>query len=288
MEYKLLYATIIYEKYGDYYSQFLCPVLYDSRNLKTREKILEYIRSKVVNFILNESSHLIEDREEDFGPIEFRESRFQNSFSDNILFNQEHGTKVLERASFEDHYNGDFYFYGNIYETTPELLKVKESDCEFFNAQKLYEGGMAPIMRADDLIKSGFTIKDLFYVQVCNWIPSYDVDYRQEYVGGFSTISKNLLGLLTKVKNEFRFKVEEFGSWNYDDHYSYDTGYTGRNDGIKLNELIKKNGQGVFNVINERSRMYYDNADGLVYINGIRMIPVVSYYIKGDKQCEEK
>lgn len=265
MNYKMIYVKLTRDTDYDISSQLLLPVIYDQRYLKTREEIIK----KIKQYVTNELNRLcFKDLERDLQNDIFWREVTENCYiydREALLFNKDNDLRILFSFSYAEEDN-NYYLYGRIYETSIPEIKEQESDLEgdYLNTVK---------NEYSNIFDDNFHIKRYIFCSEYTIYPHYDMDERYEYCGGFKNISKNLLALFLKEREDFYRQYCHF--------YNYCYGNTDGIDDTNKRELnvsvLATNKQFNKNSIVNRCIREYNDGNGLDMSCYIRPVPIVSY-----------
>lgn len=290
MEYKLLYGVVTLDD-GEPQLFNISPMLYDSRNIVTRDKIISVIKDIGID-VINQRLCAYNECNAEEDTLTKENTAWHTRNSTNIVergltnFNQMNNLTLIASMNKEyDHF--DLFASILIFETSPNHIKTDKSDWSLAQNFKTAEN-------YSDLENVGLKVKNSFWTSMYVSVPDYDYDERNEIRNTYSAISKNFLGLLEHELNTFMNEACYFCSNLYGTEYSIariknemttDTGLIDRSidvfrDTSKVNVIrnILYNGYNIALI---------EDSEGMVFYNRIILVPVVSYYNTGDKQCGE-
>lgn len=273
MQYKMIYGVLHYDEDEDMSYDIVTPMLYDTRHNKTRERIIEQI---------NQSMHsMIENRcEMRFGRC-VEHAPGYNRYEDNntnflldrgALFNQTNHLTQLASISYSEEDN-NFYLYGSIYETTPEVFKTSESELSNF-----VESNERKYRFIDEHMYGDLMFKDIYFASRYVTIPDYDFDERYDYVGGFKAVSKNLYEFLKKETKDFTEQAKDFYTFSYreaTDECPFEE--LRIHNELSIAAIARRNPVNLDNVIRRNATIYVDDGNGYYVSCSITVVPVVSY-----------
>lgn len=273
MQYKMIYGVMHYDERGDMRYEIITPMLYDTRHNKTREKIINVIKTNMNSIIENECENRFGRCVNNAPNIRDYENNPNYFLHDSAaLFNQTNNLTLLSNINYSEDEN-ELYLYGSIYEITPELFKTPESEFAGFAESKENKHRFLDEHMYRDLI-----FKDFFFVSRYITVPDYDFDERYEYVGGFKTISSNLYELLKKEQKDFPEQAKAFYEFSYRDAVDECPFEELRicND-MTMMAMARRYPVNLENVIRRSPSISVDDGNGYFVNCSINIVPVVSY-----------
>lgn len=284
MKYDLYYATIVlyWTEYEGPEKYIVCPIICDSRNTITKNKIIDQLKKIIPNFIDRKLS----------ANCKYTWRNGTRQFLSEYLFKDKVNEDTLQVVAQGDCVNpDDDCQYANF-----DILKMELPSTKFPITNKSFYRH-SPAEKAIALnndsayrtIYDEFKIKDCFYGSFYSINPDYDTECSEDYIGFFHMISKNLFGLLEKELKDTSCSTDIIQCF-YNACYGDNEGTAKDNTyySPQIEKLIKEAtgfGLATYTYTHTFISSYDDNG---FCINGqIMLIPVVSY-ITGDKLCGEK
>lgn len=276
MNYKVLMGYVTTYNCGDTFCDVICPMAFDARHTRTRQAIIEKIKHEVQSSVENHADerdltidHILNWRLNNFGATERT-----------VPFNERNNYSLIE-CGFEEFWSGDLSYCYGIVEIEPEFFKSNESDVTAFTDYR----EVSKIIRVNNGERDqfGLSVKDMVWATVMTTLPEWDYDGRDDFNDTIKSLSKNLSAFfihekedLPKIAEEFQrtYVPEEEVDFYIRDHVNW----------AEATKCVKNHGRMnlEFNCDLEAR-----NDNGLFIGCRFQLIPVVTYYNVGDKECGE-
>lgn len=277
MNYKILMGYVHIYNSGDVYCDVICPMVFDERHIRTRQAIIEKIKHEVQHTIENhagdrelELDHLLEWRLNQYGTTE-RE----------IPFNERNDYRTIE-CGYKEFWDGELSYSYGIVETKPEYIKSDESDSNIFSDHR----EITKITRnvtSDEKDPFHLRTKDMIWANVMTTLPEWDYDGRDDFNDTVKAISKNLSALFIHEKEDLGNVAAEFQRtyWqeNEVDYYIRD-----HVDWKSVGNCLRNHGR---LTIECNCDIEARNDNGFFFGCKFQLLPIVTYYNVGDKECGE-
>ena len=271
MNYNVISAFYeIYDDYDENESGTLCSAAYDSRAIKTREKLISTLREKTIDRVLDRRSRNIDE-------VNIETLHMNCSETDSVI-NKDIHVKEIERIVIRDRLDND-YIIGilRILEMTPRLIKANESDIGLFTNMRTMAKN---VNRSGNLINRVENMPCKDYL----WSISYlqDVTYDEVDRGHFSQtcqyVSKDLTVLLTEHNSKFFTVWDEYCRvYNIDNSQKSNAVYYQPITPMSIYNRYK--GEEWRNIYDDyRFQSLSDEDSGLYLQARLELIPVVSSY----------
>ena len=284
MKYDLYYATVIlkWSEYENAEKYMICPIICDSRNTITKDKIIGQLKKIIPDFI----NKMLDAN---FKYTWRDETRW---FLNEFLFRDKVGEDNLKVVAQGYCVNqDDDCQYANFDILKMELPltkfpKVKKSFYKYSFIEKICR------LNKDITYKTFydlFKIKDCFFGSFYSIDPDYDTECPEDYIGFFHMVSKNLFGLLEKELKDTSCSADIIQCF-YNACYGDNEGDARSNTHYlpQKQKLIKEDGCFGLATYNHPNNFIISYDDNGFNIRGqVMLIPVVSYNI-GDNLCGEK